>query len=324
MPTNARFAFLACVERGRLEQEAVLLCRSIRRYAGRHRDAPIHTFAPRLGMDVTAATRDQLAMLNVVHHELPLNTSLPDYGMANKVFSCAWAEEHLDADVLVFLDSDTVMIGEPSALVLPADVSAAVRPADSVPMNSTGPGHPMEPYWMDVYKFCGIETEPYVRTELGRWVRAYFSAGLVAVRRDRGLFQCWRDNLLSLVAANLLPRAPGIARMDEVSLVATLIPEFSRLRCLCDRYNYLIYRRSRLEAPWRNAELEHIVHVHYRGSFNNAQFFSRLEPPIAPDSPIRHWLEQFMPLIGGPSISARGTIADHGRSSIGRSSRRHP
>ena len=50
-------AFLACVERGRLESQAVLLCNSIRRNAGRFADAAIHTFQPRQGTTITDAAK---------------------------------------------------------------------------------------------------------------------------------------------------------------------------------------------------------------------------------------------------------------------------
>src|SRR5206468_1581120 len=49
-------AFVACVEQGSLEEKARLLVRSIRRFAGAHREAPIHTFAPRAGRGIGEET----------------------------------------------------------------------------------------------------------------------------------------------------------------------------------------------------------------------------------------------------------------------------
>ena len=54
-------AFVACIESGPLEDQTILLCRSIRRFAGRFRDAPIYTFQPRAG---TAIARETLDVLN--------------------------------------------------------------------------------------------------------------------------------------------------------------------------------------------------------------------------------------------------------------------
>src|SRR5439155_21712611 len=56
-------AFLACVERGPLEEQTTLLCRSIRRYGGRFRAAPIYAFQPRAGHDIAPETRRTLEAL---------------------------------------------------------------------------------------------------------------------------------------------------------------------------------------------------------------------------------------------------------------------
>src|SRR5215471_840508 len=288
-------AFLACVERGNLENQTKLLCRSIRRYAGQYRHAPIHTFQPRHGTEISAETLVVLNELGVVHHTARLNTAYPDYGVGNKVFVCAWAEANLREDVLVFLDSDTIMIGEPTDLDLPAGIDAAVRPADSLPLNSTGPGDPMDGYWRQMYAICGLENEPFVETELGRRVRAYFSAGLIAVRRSAGLFRQWEADFRRLVQLGHLPEATGMSRMDEVALAATLVRVFERLRLLDGRYNYLIYRRHRLKSPWREAALAQLVHVHYRTFFNKPDFLRSLQPPLDPTEEIVRWLDQYLP-----------------------------
>src|SRR5262245_48471593 len=78
-------AFVICVERGPLEDQAVLLCRSIRRYTGRHRDATIAAFQPRNGHEVARSTRDALDALGVAFHDEPINTAYRDCPYANKI-----------------------------------------------------------------------------------------------------------------------------------------------------------------------------------------------------------------------------------------------
>jgi hypothetical protein len=289
-------AFIACVERGTLEQQTLLLCRSLRRYGGCHANAPFYTFSPRRGVGPCRPTRLALGDLGVEHIDEELNCEYRDYGYGNKVFVSAWAEEHLREDVLVFLDSDTVITGEPSELDLPKDADAAVRPADSTFMNSTGPAHPMDAYWQSVYQLLKLRCEPFVETELGRRVRAYFSSGLVAVRRSAGLFRYWREDFLRLVDAGCIPNDTGMNRMDEVSLSATLTRAFERMRILDSRYNYLIYKRAQLAPPWSNVQLEDLVHVHYRRCFNVPGYLREVEPPLDPASEIVRWLEQYLPL----------------------------
>jgi hypothetical protein len=289
-------AFIACVERGALEQQTVLLCRSLRRYGGRYARAPFYTFSPRRGHGPGKHTLAALAALGAEHRDEELNREYGDYGYGNKIFASAWAEEQIQADVLVFTDSDTVLTGEPTELDLPAGIDAAARPADSIYMNSTGPADPLDAYWRKVYDLFKLSREPFVETELGRRVRAYFSSGLIAVRRSAGLFRRWRDDFLRLVEADCLPESTGMSRMDEVSLAVTLARAFERVRILDGRYNYLIFKRPQLVPPWRDAQLEELVHVHYRRCFNVPGYLRAVRPPLEPASEIVRWLEQYLPL----------------------------
>ena len=93
---NGNLAFIACVERGRLEDQTILLCRSIRRFGGVYRDAPIYLFQPRPGMDVSERTLAVLCELGAVHISEPLNLDFSDEGTLNKIFVCAYAERVLD------------------------------------------------------------------------------------------------------------------------------------------------------------------------------------------------------------------------------------
>ncbi len=297
-------AFLCCVEPGPLESQTLLLCRSIRRFGGRFRDAPIYAFQPRRGPGLAPGTLEALAQLGVRVSTEVLNTEFHRYPVGNKVFVCARAEESLGEDLLVFLDSDTVVVAEPADLDLPPGLDSAVRPADSSHVVSTGPEHPKDAYWRRLYALRGLAEAdiPYVTTEYGRRVRAYFSSGLIAARRAAGLFRRWRANFLSLVRGGHQPEDSGIERMDEISLVVTLLADPRRIRLLGPPYNYLIFKRWELLPPWHEAQLRDLVHIHYCRSFHQPGFLASLEPPLEAGE-VRCWLEKQLPL---PSVVARG------------------
>ena len=69
-----------------------------------------------------------LRELGAVPISEPLNRDFSDHGTLNKIFVCAHAERVLDEPTLVFLDSDTVVIGEPADLDLPPGIDIAIRP----------------------------------------------------------------------------------------------------------------------------------------------------------------------------------------------------
>jgi hypothetical protein len=291
-----KIAFVACVEKGYLEGQTVLLCKSIRRFAGRFKSAPIFTFQPRVGTEITRTTSDTLEELGVRHFSIPLNREWHDYPYANKVFAAAYAEEFLPAEILVFADSDTVFVNEPQALDLPAGVDVAASTADSKYLSSSGEDDPRDKLWQQLHRFFSIEKQRFILTPTGVRTRPFFSAGLVAVRRTAGFFAAWRAALLALLGSALVPK--GLRnRMDEISLTALLLGRFDRLRVLDGRYNYLLYRRGALAAPFHRARLEDLVHLHYRHWFNVPNFLSLLQPSFDRSGKIFQWLQRQLPLL---------------------------
>ena len=292
-------AFVVCVERGALESQALLLVRSLRRFGGRFREAPVHAFSPRSGREPRAATVARLEELGVFHHPRPLNQDFRGYVYANKILACARAEDLLAEDLLVFLDTDTLFTGEPGDLDLPAGIDFAALPVANARMASQGPGDRNEAYWRGVYRLCGVNGEPFVRAVIDeRRIRAYFNSGLVAVRRGAGLFGRWRDDFLRLMQAGHTDGPPGLAGMDEVALAATLGRAFARGRVLDLRYNYPLQRVERrlLPAPWGEARLEDMVHAHYRFWFHLPGYLRHLDPPLDPGGEVFRWLEPQLPL----------------------------
>src|SRR5882724_13491486 len=77
--------FVACIEGGVLETQALLLFESIRQYAGRFRDCPIYALSPRAGHGISQNARSNLDKLGVHHIDAILNTECSEYGPANRV-----------------------------------------------------------------------------------------------------------------------------------------------------------------------------------------------------------------------------------------------
>jgi hypothetical protein len=311
-----KLAFVICVEKGELEGQAELLCRSIRQFCGRYRDAPIHTFAPRPGAQVGRCLLNVFDALGVVHHTEPLNVEYAHYPIANKIFVSARAEEILNEDVLVFVDTDTIFTGAPLDLDLSSNFNAAARPCNRWDggKSSMGLQDPRENYWQMMYTVAGLKVQPFVRTVIDqKEVRAYFSGGLVACRRRARIFRQWRSDFLLLMEtgnhtgdklAGLLNKteamnpcsAARIRNMDELSLAITLGRIFDRVCVLDNRYNYLLYRRSILPSPWNRAQLEELVHVHYRFWFKKPGYLDEVVPCFCPGGRTLGWLKQHLPL----------------------------
>src|SRR5450432_1147078 len=143
-PNTPNVGFVACIEGGVLEAQALLLFESIRRYAGRFCDCPIYALSPREGHGISKSARGKLEELRVTYIDAILNTECREYGSANRVAAGAYIEKVHPHEILVVLDSDTLFLREPDRIFLPTDVDVAVRPVDSKGMCTAGPADPFD------------------------------------------------------------------------------------------------------------------------------------------------------------------------------------
>jgi hypothetical protein len=294
-------SFLLCVEAGRLEAQSLLLARSIRRWAGRYSNAPIHAFRPREGPRLAAETYDALERLGVVVHEEVLNREHHEYVHANTIYVLRRAEELLDEEVLAFCDSDKVFLSEPTSFALPAGIDAAVTGPYYLSRagyggKSSGPGHPADPYWQRLYELAGANEEPYVTgLEDGKRMRAFWNGGLVVFRRSARLGQGWLKLLSQALDAGHVP-AGGMQNLDELTLSALLAREPRAVLQLDPRYNYNLHRRARLPEPWRSLDLDELVSIHYHSWFNHERLLEEIQPPFREGSERYSWLREILPL----------------------------
>lgn len=131
----------------------------------------------------------------------------PEYGPSYRVFACGEHERSSEADCLVFMDSDTVLLSEPDLELLGADVAA--RPVDVKGICTSGEGDPNDSYWRNLCQACGVNYDliPGVTTTVERArVKASYNGGLNVVKSSSTLFAKTADFLLRSILANLIPR----------------------------------------------------------------------------------------------------------------------
>src|SRR5216684_669995 len=117
-PNKPNVGFVACIEGGVLEAQALLLFESIRQYAGRFRNCPIYALSPRSGHAISESARYKLDTLMVTYIDEVLNTECREYGSANRVAAAAYIEKSFPHEILVILDSDTFFLREPDRIFL--------------------------------------------------------------------------------------------------------------------------------------------------------------------------------------------------------------
>ncbi|GJD15468.1 hypothetical protein RIVM261_004240 [Rivularia sp. IAM M-261] len=260
-------AFIICTEPGRLEAQSLMLAESIRKFCGNLKDTPIYSFHPRVGEPIALATREAFLDLNVIHQQLPINQEFHNYYLANKPLVCAYAEQNIDAEILVFLDSDKCFFSEPEEFLLPADCNVRMRPEYGQGIGSVGSKDPNEWYWQKLYDVLGVKREVFVSTPIGnKKIRAYWNSGLVAVRRSAGIFTAWKENFTKVMRLNINP-PQGIYFVEQSLLSVTLCALEQNVSHFSSRYSYPLPLHNRLVKEARVKQWNNFVSIHYFNLF---------------------------------------------------------
>ena len=192
-------AFVICTER-HFEKKSLLLVRSLRHFGGAlGANSPIISYSPRQKAAPSDDVIRQLAALDVQLVFDVSNSRWPDYPFANKVVACAHAEQNLNVDVVVWLDSDQIVLREPGALQLSPDIDAAARPVSFKNIGFGSDDDASYSYWMKLYEIGGALPKRKVETTLGgEVIWEYYNGGLIAARRNAGIF-CHCEHIIGRI-----------------------------------------------------------------------------------------------------------------------------
>jgi hypothetical protein len=191
MTSKESITFVCCVESGWLESCTIRMIESLRRWGGRLSNAPVIAITPRFGAELSADTLKFFEKRNVEYRRFLAPNKYAWKGFLNKHYALLEAESNSKSEIICWLDSDLLILQEPTLLLLESgkDFAACTPDANGA---TTGLGDPMEPFWMRACELAGVSIEelPWVETELERkQVRFYFNSGVFAYRRSTGFAQ---------------------------------------------------------------------------------------------------------------------------------------
>lgn len=256
-------AFLMCTEGGQLEQESQLMVRSFRKYAGTLSQAPIYSFHVRQQNPPSQSAIATLESLGVKHQQVILNTRYPNYPLANKPLLCAHAEQTIDADILVFLDSDLVFFSEPTECLLSEEYDVGIRPEHHKMIGSEGSADPNEAYWRRLHSIAGSQhADRFVTTTVDqKHIRAFWNSGVVSVRRSVGIFAAWQQTLDKLLEPGAFINKDNFY-YEQSALSATICAMTDRVLQFSPGYNYPIHSHNEMIEIERRNSFEQIVCIH--------------------------------------------------------------
>jgi hypothetical protein len=300
-PVLPSVAFVACLEAGPMETQVRWLLESLRRWGGTLAEAEFFAVTPRRGLPLADDTERALDRLRARTLRFPAPHAYGWWGPMNKPAALAAAEQETDADVIVWLDSDTLVLGEPLEVALEAGIDFAAHPASRVLDIGTDGEDGHEAYWRTVLAAHGIHPDRYSwipgsRQEGGR-MRMYWQSGVFAYRRATRLGRIMLDRSVRQMEARIASRDSGIYFHEQTALGIAVHAERLRHAILGENHNRPLNKLVPAgENDWPVAETRIL---HYFGSAWPDAFPWMVSSLEAGRPDVAAWLREQGPLRDG-------------------------
>jgi hypothetical protein len=281
------------------EKNTLLLVESIRAFAGSLRQAPIWCLIPQYGKQLSPETESRLTALDVTLMPYNIEIEVARFFFAADIRAAQIAESISTGktDLIVWLGSNTIILKEPQAFVLPVGKALGYRPVHHANIGSVY-GTPMDQYWTLVYRYCEVpESRIFaMKTHIdGQELRPYFNAGMIVTRPNNRLFKTWHDIFFSVYQA---PELQELYRKDErylifihqalLSGIIMRIFDQNETAQLPGAYNYPIHLHQEDMTESRPALIDELVSVRHEGFYEDPDWTKKIP---ASDS-LKQWLEE--------------------------------
>jgi hypothetical protein len=182
--------------------DSILFIESLREFGGELAEAPFIALTPNQAGEFSKEIEKRFKRLRIERLPFEMNEEAFKFPFAALVYAAAKAEALLqrEAETLVWLLSDTLVINPPTAFYLPKGIKLAYRPVHHTLIGSVY-DQPLDEFWSLVYKHCQVPEERVFPMETcvgDNTVRPYFNAGMLVVRPKVGLFTTWWDRFEAL------------------------------------------------------------------------------------------------------------------------------
>ncbi len=293
--TTPDLTFVLCVEPGPLELQSLWLVESLRRWGGRFSQCDVLAVNPRMGLDVSKDTLRQYKDLKVDYHHIRPTHQASWYNNLNKATSLSWVEANVDSEIIAWLDTDTLIVGEPECLDLPDGVNFTAMPASTRnDIGSTGEGCEKEPYWKALCQALDLNHKdfPWIpcQEHEGGQMKMYWQGGVYAYRRSTRLGATHQQSFLDRLRTRIASQHAGIYFYDQTSLALAVHRLGLSFEVLPGSHNFGI---NKIRADEISTEgLKNARVLHYFGSLW-PDFFDRFIEVVRTERPdVADWLQE--------------------------------
>ncbi len=282
---------------------ALIMAESIREFGGEMRNAPIWVYRPEGRPDVDSTLHTKQEVLGVVLKICPIPEDARGTLFAGKVNASAMAEAEAEGrgDILAWLDPDEIFVKEPKEFMLPEGISFGYRPVMHKLIGSLY-SEPPDEFWSRVYSRLSVSEStvfPVISPLDQLTLRAYFNAGVLIVRPERGLLRRWPDCFRTLYNDSVFAEWCRTDRLRAIFLhqaalagdVLTLLKRSETME-LPSTYNYPAYFHDRYPAETKPKSLDDVVMFRHEFFSSDRGF---MDITTIKDSKIIDWVKQRLP-----------------------------
>ena len=281
------------------ETNALLLAESIRAFAGSLSRSRIWCFTPGHGEPLSKEFRERLDPLDVTLIPFQIDGEALGFPFTAEAQAAALAESEAqgEADILAWLNPNSVVLQEPRAFLLRDDRILGYRPVHHTLVGSRFDG-PLDSFWTLVYRYCGVPGDRVfpMRTHVDdETIRPYFNAGFLIARPERGLLKAWRDTYLRVYGETPLQelyRRDGRYRIfvhqAVLSGVIMAALETDEIQELPPTYNYPIHLHGEDITDHRPSSLEELVTIRHEGFYEDTEWFEK----VPAGEPLKRWFAE--------------------------------
>lgn len=275
-------------------RHALLLAKSLRDFGGNLSASPVMALVP-VGGVIAGEIEAGLHACDATVVPYALPAALEAVPLAERAAGAAQAEvaARQVARLLVWLDSDSLLLREPAGLQIAPQAQIGCRPVDLRLVGSPW-GEEPNAFWQAIYAGCGVDRERVfpVRTTIEREIiRAYFNAGCLVARPEARLLRRWESAILTLAARDEFRELSGREGLffHQAVLAGTLMATLRReeIAELPPTVNYPLHLHGRVPKERRPGTLSDLETCRYESVFDLDDWASRV--PV--DDGLRAWLE---------------------------------
>jgi hypothetical protein len=304
-PGSPSMTVVACIEPGELEPKTIRMVESLRRFGGRFSDLDVIAVTPRRSARLATDTRRRLDDLGVRHIRVRPTTHYVWHHYMNKAQAVQAAEELVDTDSILWIDSDIIFLQEPNELELPTSVDFIASAPDTGLIGSHGSEDPHDAFWSRCAALIGrsVDDLPWLTTGDGHHIRFYWNAGLFVYRRASRFGREFVDDFERAMRDGVARNHAQVHGLDQVILGLTVLRLGLAWRAVPDTCNFPVI--SFLPDNFDPTKVEPVTILHYHDSMS-PELFSRLLEAIRPGHrAVADWLSASGPVTDPLSRPAR-------------------